>query len=390
MTGHGELLRQDPAGRVIDNDSTRKQLTRILESPAFLSSKRSSKLLRHIVESTMEGRDASLKERSIGIEVFSRNADYDTGEDTVVRTVASDIRRRLALYYGDRRHDDEVRITLPPGAYVPEIHCPREASEESVVVPLVETAHRKTYLGWSLVALFVLAMAATAVVVSVRYSRVPARSSINFNFTESHFLKPALADSRLPLLLCIGRTFSPSRDNDDSLDETFAVLRVARYLTEMGRDFEWRDTISTTVDDLHRQSTFLISSAADPLVSHVFQTMRFHFVTAAGSGSIQIVDLKNPSLKALQVAPPGDPNARSYALLARTFESNNSHWTVSVAGLDKKATIAAADLVMNAKILNDAMKKRGTEWDGKNVEFVVAVETGQTVPTSRVLDIEAW
>jgi len=144
------------------------------------------------------------------------------------------------------------------------------------------------------------------------------------------------------------------------------------------------------VDDLHRQSTFLISSAADPLVSHVFQTMRFHFVTAAGSGSIQIVDLKNPSLKALQVAPPGDPNARSYALLARTFESNNSHWTVSVAGLDKKATIAAADLVMNAKILNDAMKKRGTEWDGKNVEFVVAVETGQTVPTSRVLDIEAW
>ena len=51
------------------------------------------------MERGLDGRPEDLKERTIGIEVFGRAADYDTNLDHVVRSVAGEVRRRLAQYY---------------------------------------------------------------------------------------------------------------------------------------------------------------------------------------------------------------------------------------------------------------------------------------------------
>src|SRR5437016_12255802 len=70
------------------------QLERILQNPLFKNSKRYPTLLRYVVERTLDGHPGELKERTLGIEVFGREPDYDTNLDPVVRTTAAEIRKR--------------------------------------------------------------------------------------------------------------------------------------------------------------------------------------------------------------------------------------------------------------------------------------------------------
>lgn len=97
----------------------RQQLLRILSDPLFANSKRYPGILRFVVEESLCGRADQLKERTVGIEVFGRNADYDTNVDHIVRTAASEVRKRLAMYYRQEEHASEIRIELPSGAYAP-------------------------------------------------------------------------------------------------------------------------------------------------------------------------------------------------------------------------------------------------------------------------------
>ena len=117
----GSILLGDPP---IDHDAVRRQLERLIASPFFNQSRRYSSLLRYVVEETLDGRSDRLKERTVGIDVFGRNPSYDTNADPVVRTTAAQLRHRLARYYSQPGHEGEVRIGLPPGAYVPEFRQP--------------------------------------------------------------------------------------------------------------------------------------------------------------------------------------------------------------------------------------------------------------------------
>jgi hypothetical protein len=99
----------------------RQHLQEVLASAAFRGSHRSGQFLKHIVEQSIAGNFESLKERSIGIELFGRPPSYDTGEDAIVRVTASDVRKRLLQHYGAQGTNAEARFVLPLGSYVPEL-----------------------------------------------------------------------------------------------------------------------------------------------------------------------------------------------------------------------------------------------------------------------------
>lgn len=114
-------------------DGFRSHLRKILESPAFRSSHRSQEFLRHVVEVALAGEFDRLKERILGIEIFRRDAEYDTGEDAIVRVSANDVRKRLVQYYAEAPND-EFRINLLSGSYIPEfrylgVETPAAAAE---------------------------------------------------------------------------------------------------------------------------------------------------------------------------------------------------------------------------------------------------------------------
>ena len=104
--------------------TVRLQLERLLASPHFRNSKRCQALLTYVVDAFLVGALDRVKERIIGFQVFQRDAGYDTNQDSVVRTTAAEIRKRLAQYYLEAGHEDELRLFLPAGSYVPEFRLP--------------------------------------------------------------------------------------------------------------------------------------------------------------------------------------------------------------------------------------------------------------------------
>src|SRR5580658_7663839 len=60
----------------------------IFFSPVFRNSKRNCALLRYVVERCLDGQADQLKERTIGVDAFGRQADYDTSADHSVRSAA--------------------------------------------------------------------------------------------------------------------------------------------------------------------------------------------------------------------------------------------------------------------------------------------------------------
>jgi hypothetical protein len=109
------------AEREADTAVVRKHLAEVTEGAAFKGSHRSAQFLRYVVEQAIEGHLDSLKERVIGVELFGRSPAYDTSEDAIVRVTASDVRKRLLQHYGQYGATSGLRITLPPGSYVPVI-----------------------------------------------------------------------------------------------------------------------------------------------------------------------------------------------------------------------------------------------------------------------------
>jgi hypothetical protein len=109
---------------VTQQNAVREQLDRILASSLFRSSKKFPDFLRYTVEQELNGNAADMKERTIGIEVFRRDALYDTNLDPVVRTTAVEVRKRLAHYYQAPGREHEIRIDFSRGSYVPEFRFP--------------------------------------------------------------------------------------------------------------------------------------------------------------------------------------------------------------------------------------------------------------------------
>src|ERR1700735_1615391 len=89
------------------------QRERLLENSHFSHSRRFPSFLRFIVQEELEGRGDQLKERTLGVEVFGRDASYDTTSDPIVRVTAAEIRKRIAQYYQEPGHANELRISLP-------------------------------------------------------------------------------------------------------------------------------------------------------------------------------------------------------------------------------------------------------------------------------------
>lgn len=99
-------------------EEIRKALQSVLTGHSFGSTPQCQALLRYIVEHSLFEEIDMLRERQIGINVFGRVPDYDTGNDPIVRARAAEVRKRLAQHYLRQDHvDEEIQIKIPSGSY---------------------------------------------------------------------------------------------------------------------------------------------------------------------------------------------------------------------------------------------------------------------------------
>ena len=104
-------------------------LQRILAAPDFLRSPQLAKFLLYVCNTTFEGREQNLSEQHIGVEVFGREPNYDSAADTIVRSHALRLRRRLEQYFQRAGQQEPLHLVIPRGGYIP-LFIPKSSSPE--------------------------------------------------------------------------------------------------------------------------------------------------------------------------------------------------------------------------------------------------------------------
>jgi hypothetical protein len=114
------------------------QLDKILAFPKFSKSAILSKFLCYIVNETLLGRQNSIKEYTIGIEVLNKPKEFNPLLDGIVRVHASRLREYLSTYYKEKGIEDNLVITVPKGRYLPVFkelqYLERKAKTKAIVI----------------------------------------------------------------------------------------------------------------------------------------------------------------------------------------------------------------------------------------------------------------
>ena len=105
----------------VPEGAIRAQLERLVTSPLLRQSERLTRFLRYVVEQHLAGEDVRLKETVLAVEIFDRQASYDSHVDAIVRVEARRLRDKLDKYYSGDGRNDPILIALPKGSYVPSI-----------------------------------------------------------------------------------------------------------------------------------------------------------------------------------------------------------------------------------------------------------------------------
>src|SRR5215469_6253186 len=114
------------------------QLEKILSSPQFSQAGRLSRFLRFVVEASQTGQAESIKEYSIGVEVFDRGKDFDPRIDPIVRVQAAKLRSKLMEYYASSGTQDPIVISMPKGSYALDLRAQKPSPTEAAPRPAAE------------------------------------------------------------------------------------------------------------------------------------------------------------------------------------------------------------------------------------------------------------
>jgi hypothetical protein len=390
----------------VESKAIQKQLERILADPLFCNSKRYPNLLRYVVEQTLQGETAQLKERTLGVEVFGRKPDYDTSLDPVVRTTAGEIRKRIAQYYHEPGRENEIRIDLPLGSYIPEIRIPARPQPVPIAAPLTllqvtETPRiesrggliRSWLLGGLVISAFVIFL------FLLWFKPWTTKTTLEKFWTP-------VTEGPNPVLLCVGRDqnahFSELNTSGGDplltpssplvpIRDVATLARVAGVLQVLRKEYRIQADSTTSFADLRGGPVVLIGSYNNDWTIRLTGLQRFRFEQ---SGDVRwIADRQNPARKdwAVNLTTPIPKLTEDYALISRLLDPTTDRMVVVVAGLRGYGTSAAGEFLTNPEYLSAIAKGAPKNWDRKNLQVVVTTKviSGNSGPP-RVVATTFW
>jgi len=117
MTGNAPL--PSSISPALEADARWQLVQRIVATPGFSRSPRLVSFLLFVAERSLSGEPREVNEQSIGVCVFGRAEGYDSNDDNIVRSHASRLRLKLQTYFEQDGADEELRVHIPKGSYVP-------------------------------------------------------------------------------------------------------------------------------------------------------------------------------------------------------------------------------------------------------------------------------
>ena len=415
------------------------ELDSILKAPIFAQSGRCKRFLNHVVVQTLAGNAPELKERTIGIAVFERTNDYDTGDDSIVRVTANDVRKRLGQYYGQPAGAHPIQIELPRGSYVPEfrIQAPRRGktteahsvpeladetprpvaipqatppdippSAEAGIVPLQANAKARNSrrpLFYSVI-LVSIVLLGTVVLGLLRYKALNGIPDL-----WSSFLHPSS-----PVLVCIDTHRLPIQGSDSrdgqkfvdmvlrkqiiALDDAAVLSSMAAMLGKKEIPFRVVGAEQTSLADLRRQPVILIGAIDNQWTIRLTADLPYRIEVAnpPGSGAAKepvasIVDSKQAGTRWItDLSVPFGAWKNDYAVIARMDDVTTGVPILIEAGLGNDGTLAASELITSGGLSTNLPNEPSCRGK-RNFEAVIEtqiIETKSGPP--HVLRLSCW
>lgn len=404
------------------------ELTAILASDSFSSSKRCRDFLDFVVKRALAGDFDSLSERFLGVELFGRAIDYETATDSIVRVRATDVRRRLSQYYSGQRSASPVRIDLIAGGYVPEFHwttedSPDPSAESGDAIhanplpssgatedkpPALETEKVLSGIGRVRpVLLSILILAAVLAVGGVSWlvwrQLLPASAQNDME----RFWAPVFQDNN-EVLICFGDTtrdwVSPSlaraieqhpqsvsvepgqfivaRDESVTVGNLRAALGIMRLLASHGVANQLRWPQEVLAVDLDGRNVVLIGAFNNPWTMSLNQNLRFTF-ELGGTPDKPIWTIREqvpPYRKWLLEKTDPQPIDRDYALITRILDPARKRVVISAGGLNQFGTQAAGEFLVDGAAWKEFARTAPKGWEKKNIQIVLEMEVSNGKP----------
>jgi hypothetical protein len=425
--------------------AVRVELEAMLKAPIFAQSNRCKRFLSYVVLQTLSGNAGELKERTIGIRVFERTNDYDTGDDSIVRVTANEVRKRLGQFYGESTGTHSIQIELPRGSYVPEFRIQpsrgtKKADEikvpESAVGDPVPTEPLATDEGVSsipatvdavtnpeailpkpaiptkglgrrslLVTTFIVLIIAGAAILGLwRFRTLRSVPDLWGSFLHSNS----------PVLVCIdthqlplpgsasseGQKFADMvlRKQIIALDDAAVLSSMAALLGKKDIPFRVVGAEQTSLADLRRQPVILIGAIDNKWTIRLTQDLPYRVEVAnpPGSGAekepvASIVDSQHPGTRwTTDLSIPFNSWKSDYAVIARMDDVTTGIPVLIEAGMGNDGTLAASELITSGSVSAHLANEPSCR-DKQNFEAVIETQIIDTKSgPPHVLRLTCW
>lgn len=368
-------MQGDARGRSqeVSTEATLRHLQSLLESPAFVSSKRCKEFLSYIVLESVHGRGDQISERSIAYEVFGKGNDFEPGEDSLVRVKAREVRKRLSDYYG-ATSESGIRIEIPLGSYSPLIQAVTDQGPASTPEQPKRDARRfdrRRFAGM---------LGGTVALVGAGCTY----PLLHHRMTPLEMLWQPVFKTRKPLLIFVPLFTDKATGlltDRVGIGPSAILSTAASFLGKENCPYHIRFGADLTFSQLREQPSLLLGGFSSVWTLRMTRNLRFTLSDLQDPKEQVVLDRQTHQVwKPVNRQPNGFAD-QDYGIVSRLFDEESGQIVLIAAGVTTFGTEGAANMLFDPVAVANLVAKAPRNWATKNFQAVIRVSILGVTPS---------
>jgi hypothetical protein len=380
---------------------------RIVESPYLIGSARLRDFLLHVTACAIREAPEEATEQQIGIQVFQRPPGFNSSEDSIVRSQARLLRRKLAAYFKAEGASEPLIIEIPKGHYLPvflpsqRLGFDRESSDEDAeeineapVSGLAGGKKAASQRGWvTLAGLGLAMMFCLCLSVALRWQKqVAIVKPVKQLWAPFLVGDPPLVIYSNALFVGDAKNGMRYAANDGSdahsaelvdsytgVGELISVHELTRMFDRRGAEFLLKRSPLVTWDEARSRNLIFIGSVAENGSLKLLPSTQDFTLTATADAAGIINHHPRPGEPQVYLRPE-HPLTKDYAVIALLPGVQADHKTFVFSGLTTLGTQAAVEYALEPATAAELMRQVGFGNKVHNFEALLEVNIRGGVP----------